>query len=162
MELEFEVVKVEKPEDSNIIIGQSHFIKTTEDIYEALVNSVPNIKFGLAFCESSGKRLIRVEGNDPELKEYAIKNAQKIGAGHSFILLIRNAWPINILNSLKNVPEITTIYCATANPVEVVVAVTEQGRGIVAVIDGQPPLGVEKEEDIKERREFLRKIGYKL
>ncbi len=162
MGLEFEVVDIEKPVDTNIIIGQAHFIKTTEDVYEALITSVPNIKFGFAFCESSGKRLIRVEGNDEELKRIATENALKIGAGHSFVLLIRNAWPINVLNTLKLVQEITTVYCATANPVQVIIARTDKGRAIVGVVDGEPPLGVEKEEDIRERREFLRKIGYKL
>ncbi len=162
MGLEFEVVDIEKPVDTNIIIGQAHFIKTTEDVYEALITSVPNIKFGFAFCESSGKRLIRVEGNDEELKRIATENALKIGAGHSFVLLIRNAWPINVLNTLKLVQEITTIYCATANPVQVIIARTDKGRAIVGVVDGETPLGVEKEEDIRERREFLRKIGYKL
>jgi len=162
MGLEFEVVDIEKPVDTNIIIGQAHFIKTTEDVYEALITSVPNIKFGFAFCESSGKRLIRVEGNNEELKRIATENALKIGAGHSFVLLIRNAWPINVLNTLKLVQEITTVYCATANPVQVIIARTDKGRAIVGVVDGEPPLGVEKEEDIRERREFLRKIGYKL
>ena len=162
MGLEFEVVDIEKPVDTNIIIGQAHFIKTTEDVYEALITSVPNIKFGFAFCESSGKRLIRVEGNDEELKRIATENALKIGAGHSFVLLIRNAWPINVLNTLKLVQEITTIYCATANPVQVIIARTDKGRAIIGVVDGETPLGVEKEEDIRERREFLRKIGYKL
>ena len=162
MGLEFEVVDIEKPVDTNIIIGQAHFIKTTEDVHEALITSVPNIKFGFAFCESSGKRLIRVEGNDEELKRIATENALKIGAGHSFVLLIRNAWPINVLNTLKLVQEITTIYCATANPVQVIIARTDKGRAIVGVVDGETPLGVEKEEDIRERREFLRKIGYKL
>jgi len=162
MGLEFEVVDIEKPVDTNIIIGQAHFIKTTEDVYEALITSVPNIKFGFAFCESSGKRLIRVEGNDEELKRIATENALKIGAGHSFVLLIRNAWPINVLNTLKLVQEITTVYCATANPVQVIIARTDKGRAIIGVVDGETPLGVEKEEDIRERREFLRKIGYKL
>ena len=156
------VVATEKPEDANIIIGQSHFIKTCEDIYETLVSSVPNIKFGLAFCESSGKRLVRVEGNDEELKRYAIKNALNIRAGHCFILIIKNAWPINILNSLKHIPEVVGIYCATANKVQVIVGETEQGRGILGVIDGENPLGVESDDDVKERREFLRKTGYKL
>ncbi|RLE62939.1 MAG: adenosine monophosphate-protein transferase [Thermoprotei archaeon] len=162
MSVEFEVIDIEKPADTNIIIGQAHFIKTTEDVYEALITSVPNIRFGFAFCESSGKRLIRIEGNDEELKKLAIENALKIGAGHSFVLLIRNAWPINILNTLKMVHEITSIYCATANPVQVIVAQTNKGRAILGIVDGGTPLGVEKEEDIKERREFLRRIGYKL
>jgi len=162
MSVEFEVIDIEKPADTNIIIGQAHFIKTTEDVYEALITSVPNIRFGFAFCESSGKRLIRIEGNDEELKKLAIENALKIGAGHSFVLLIRNAWPINILNTLKMVHEITSIYCATANPVQVIIAQTNKGRAILGIVDGGTPLGVEKEEDIKERREFLRRIGYKL
>ncbi|RLE80781.1 MAG: adenosine monophosphate-protein transferase [Thermoprotei archaeon] len=162
MSLKFEVVEITKPEGTNVIIGQAHFIKTTEDVYEALVSSVPGIKFGLAFCESSGKRLIRVEGNDEQLKKAAVENANKIGAGHIFVIILKDAWPINILNALKSVPEITTIHCASANPVQVVVAETQQGRGIVAVIDGLTPLGVETEEDLRERREFLRKIGYKL
>ncbi len=162
MSVKIEVVKIEVPEGTNVIIGQSHFIKTTEDIYEALVTSVPNIKFGFAFCEASGDRLVRVEGNDEELKKLASEMALKIGAGHSFIIYLKNAWPINVLNALKNVSEVTTIYCATANPVQVIVAETDQGRAILGVVDGFKPVGVEKEEDIRKRREFLRKIGYKL
>ncbi len=163
MDVKFEVVKVEKPsEDINVIIGYSHFIKTTEDVYEALSTSVPGIKFGFAFCEASGPRLIRYEGNDDELVKYAIENAKRIGAGHFFIIMLRNAYPINVMHALKTVPEITHIIAASANPMEVVVAVTEQGRGIVSIIDGYPPLGVEGEEDKAKRKEFLRNIGYKL
>lgn len=160
--MEFKIVKVEKPEEVNVIIGQSHFIKTVEDLYEALVTSVPGIKFGLAFCESSGPRLVRWAGNDDELLELARKNALNIGAGHSFIILLRNVFPINVMKAIKNVDEVVNIYAATANPLEVVIAETEQGRGIMGVIDGQPPLGVESDEDIAKRKEFLRKIGYKI
>lgn len=161
--MEFEVVKVEKPtEDINVIIGYTHFIKSAEDIYEALVTSVPGIKFGFAFCEASADRLVRYEGTDKELIEYAIKNAEKISAGHSFIIMLRNAYPINVLNALKNVQEITNILVASANPIQVIVAKTDQGRAIVGVVDGYPPLGVENDEKRRERKEFLRKIGYKL
>lgn len=157
----FEVVSIKVPEGANIIIGKSHFIKTVEDIHEALVNTVPNILYGLAFCESSGKRLIRHSGNDEELRKKAIEIAQKIGAGHSFVLLIKNAYPINILQRLKTTPEIVTLYCATANPIEIIVAETKQGKAIIGVVDGYPPLGVETNKDIEERKRFLRKIGYK-
>lgn len=160
--MELITVKITKPEDVNIIFGQSHFIKTVEDLYEVLITSMPNIKFGLAFCESSGACLVRSEGNDPELKDLAEKNALNIGAGHTFIILIRNAFPINILNKIKEVPEVCNIYCASANPVEVVIAETPQGRGCLGVIDGAKPKGTEKEPDIKWRKEFLRKMGYKL
>ncbi len=156
-----EVVDVPIPEGSNVIIGRTHFIKSVEDIYEALVNSVPSIKFGLAFLEASGKRLIRYDGNDEELVEKAIEVAKSIAGGHYFILYIRNAYPINVLNALKHVPEVVELYVATANPVQVIVAETEQGRAIIGVIDGYPPLGVEGEEDKRERYEFLRRIGYK-
>ncbi len=156
-----EFVKVERPADTNVIIGQSHFIKTAEDLYEAMVNSVPGAKFGVAFCEASGPRLVRVEGNDPELRSCAAKNAMRIGAGHSFIIVMRDCYPVNVLRSVKDVPEVCNIFCATANELEVVVASNERGRGIVGVIDGQTPLGVETDEKVKERREFLRKIGYK-
>jgi Uncharacterized conserved protein len=149
------------PEGSNVIIGRSHFIKTVEDIYEVLVTSVPGVKFGLAFNEASGKRLVRFEGNDEELVKAAIETALNIGAGHIFVLFIRNAYPINILNQLKNVQEVVSIYVATANPVEVLVAETTQGRAIIGVVDGYTPLGVETDEDKRERKEFLRKIGYK-
>jgi adenosine/AMP kinase len=154
-------VPVKIPEGANVIIGRSHFIKTVEDIYEALVTSVPGIKFGLAFNEASGKRLVRYEGNDEELVKAAIDSALSIGAGHIFVLFIKNAYPINILNQLKHVQEVVSLYAATANPVEVIVAETDQGRAIIGVVDGFTPLGVESDEDKKERREFLRKIGYK-
>ncbi|RLE71953.1 MAG: adenosine monophosphate-protein transferase [Thermoprotei archaeon] len=152
---------MQMPEGTNIIIGISHFIKTVEDLYETLITHVPGIKFGIAFCEASGDRLIRFEGNDEELIKSAIENAKKIGAGHSFVILLKNAWPINVVNAIKNVQEVLTIICATANPVQVIIAETSQGRAIIGVIDGYKPLGVEDEEKRKERMEFLRKIGYK-
>lgn len=160
--MEIKIVKIEKPSEANIIIGQSHFIKTTEDIYEALVNSVPGIKFGIAFCESSGPCLVRSEGTDEELKSFAEKNAFNMAAGHSFIIIMRNAYPVNVLRAVKEVPEVCSIYCATANNVEVVIAETEQGRGVLGVIDGLKAKGIEGEKDVKARKEFLRKIGYKL
>jgi len=156
-----EFVKVDSPADTNVIIGQAHFIKTAEDLYEAMVNAVPGAKFGLAFCEASGPRLVRVEGNDPELRSCAAKNAQRIGAGHSFVIVMRDCYPVNVLRSVKGVPEVCNIFCASANDLEVVVVSNERGRGIVGVIDGQPPLGVEKDDEVNERREFLRRIGYK-
>ncbi len=159
--MDIEAVKMETPEGCNLILGQSHFIKTVEDIYEAMTTSTPTVKFALAFCESSGDRLVRVEGNDDGLKEAAADNALRLGCGHSFVILMRDAFPINVLNQVKMVPEVCTIYAATANPLEVVVAETEQGRGILGVIDGQPPLGVEDEEAVRWRKEFLRKFGYK-
>jgi len=162
MGLEFDVVKIIKPQDANVIIGQAHFIKTVEDIYETIVSTVPNSKFAISFCESSGKCLIRTESNDNELKDISIKNAQNVGCGHSFFIFLRNAYPINILNQIKNIQEVCRIFCATANDVEVIIAKTEQGRGILGVIDGNSPKGIEKEEDIKWRKDFLRKIGYKL
>ncbi len=149
------------PANSNIILGQTHFIKSVEDIYEILVGSVPGIKFGLAFCEASGDCLIRVAANDEELKEAAIANAGKIAAGHSFIVILRNAFPINVLNAIKLCQEVCTIYCATANPVEVVIAQTEQGRGILGVIDGYSPKGIEEEGNVTWRLDLLRKLGYK-
>ncbi|MFH0791116.1 MAG: adenosine-specific kinase [Candidatus Omnitrophota bacterium] len=160
--MEFELVKINKPDDVNLILGQSHFIKTVEDLYEVLVNNVPGIKFGLAFVESSGACKVRSEGNDHELKRLAEENAFEIGAGHSFIVFMRNAYPINVLNAVKNIPEVCAIYCATANPLEVIIAKTEMGRGILGVIDGFKPKAVENNEDIAWRHEFLRKIGYKL
>lgn len=160
--LEFKAVKIKKPEEVNLILGQSHFIKTVEDIYEVLVNNVPGIKFGLAFVESSGACKVRSEGNDLELKKLAESNALEIGAGHSFIVFIRNAYPINVLNAIKNIPEVCNIYCASANQVEVIVAETEMGRGILGVIDGLRPKGIESGEDITWRKEFLRNLGYKL
>jgi len=159
--LELESVRMEFPADANIIVGQSHFIKTVEDIYEAVVGTVPQAKFGLAFNESSGACLVRTEGNDEALRAAAIRNAQALGAGHSFVLVVQNAYPINILPALRRVPEICGIFCATANPVEVVVARSEQGRGILGVIDGSSPKGVEGESDIAWRHDLLRKIGYK-
>jgi hypothetical protein len=160
--LEFKTVKVEVPEDCNVILGMAHFIKTVEDLYEALVNSVPNIKFGIGFCESSGPCLVRHEGNDEELRQLAAKKAYEIACGHSFIVFLKNAYPVNVLDKIKNVPEVCTIYAATSNSLEVIIAETEQGRGIVGVIDGLKTKGIETEEDIKARKEFLRKIGYKL
>jgi adenosine/AMP kinase len=154
-------VRMEIPEEANIILGQSHFIKTVEDIYEAVVTTAPQAKFGLAFNESSGACLVRSEGNDDGLRETAIRNAQALGAGHVFVLLIRNAYPINLLGALRNVPEVCSIYCATANPVEVVLAQSGQGRGVMGVIDGSSPKGVEAEADVAWRHDLLRKIGYK-
>lgn len=160
--MELHLVKIEKPETINFILGQSHFIKTVEDIHEALVNTVPGIKFGLAFCEASGKRLVRWSGTDDAMIELARKNALAIGAGHSFIIFLGDGfYPINVLNAVKMVPEVTRIFCATANPTEVIVAASNQGRGILGVIDGEPPLGVEDEEGITWRKNFLRMIGYK-
>jgi adenosine/AMP kinase len=161
--LELKLVKIKKPDEVNLILGQSHFIKTVEDLYEVLVNSAPGIKFGLAFVESSGACLVRCEGNDPELKKMASNNALEIQAGHSFLIFLKNAYPINVLNAVKNVPEVCTIYCATANTVSVIVAEIEDGsRGILGVIDGAKPKGVESDADIAWRKELLRKIGYKL
>ncbi len=160
--MEIKTVKMEIPGEANIIIGQSHFIKTAEDLYEIVVNSVPQAKFGIAFCEASGPCLIRAEGNDEDLKETAIKNANALASGHSFVLLLKDAFPINILNAIKQCPEVCSIYCATANPVEAIVVETEQGRGILGVIDGFKPQGIESTDDIDKRKDFLRKIGYKL
>ncbi len=159
--MELKVVKMETPEGCNLILGQSHFIKTVEDVYEAMTTSTPGVKFGLAFCESSGERLVRVEGNDEDLKATAAENTLRLGSGHSFVVLMRDAVPSNVLNQINIVPEVCTIYAATANPLEVVVAETVQGRGILGVIDGQSPLGVEDEEGVKWRKEILRKFGYK-
>ena len=156
------IVKIENPNEYNIVLGQTHFIKTVEDVHEALVGTVPGIKFGFAFCESSGPRLVRYTGTDDELIALAKKNALALAAGHAFILFLGNAYPINILRTLRDVPEIVRFFCATANPVEVIVAETKQGRGVLGVIDGWSTLGVEMEKDIAERKEFLRKIGYKL
>jgi adenosine/AMP kinase len=156
-----EAVGLRKPEDANIIVGQAHFIKTAEDIYEAMVTSVPGVKFGIAFCESSADRLVRVEGNDDALKAAAVDNATRIAAGHTFVVVLSHAYPINVLRAIREVPEVCGIFCATANPAEVVVAETELGRGVMGVIDGQTPVGVENDEDAKKRKEFLRRIGYK-
>jgi hypothetical protein len=159
---EFKTVKIEVPEDCNVILGMAHFIKTTEDIYEALINAVPSIKFGIGFCESSGPCLVRHEGNDEELRQLAAEKAFEVACGHSFIIFLKNAYPINVLDKVKNVPEVCAIYAATANPLEVVIVETDQGRGIVGVVDGSKSKGIEDEEDKKARKEFLRKIGYKL
>jgi hypothetical protein len=160
--IELHVVPVSKPEGLNLILGQSHFIKTVEDLHEALVGAVPQLRFGLAFCEASGVRLVRRSGNDGELVELACSNALAIGAGHSFIVLLREAFPVNVLNQVKLVPEVCRIYCATANAVEVIVAQTAAGRGILGVVDGEPPLGVETDADVAARKELLRSLGYKL
>lgn len=160
--MDLKTVKIEPLQDCNTIIGMAHFIKTAEDIYEALVNSVPTIKFGLGFCESSGPCLVRHEGNDAELRRLAAEKALEIACGHSFIIFIKNAYPLNVLDKIKKVPEVCTIFAATANPLEVIIAETDQGRGIIGVVDGYKSKGIESERDISERREFLRKIGYKL
>ena len=161
--MELSIVTVEKPEDINFILGQSHFIKTVEDLHEALVTTVPGIKFGLAFCEASGKCLIRHSGNDNAMIELATQNAQAVGAGHSFFLFLAGGYyPINVLNQVKMIPEVCHIFCATANPTQVIVAETEQGRGILGVVDGFSPKGIEGDEDIAWRKGFLRQIGYKL
>jgi uncharacterized protein len=160
--MELLLVPVEKPPDMNVIVGQSHFIKTIEDIHETLVGASPHLLFGVAFCEASGPRLVRRSGNDPELQELAARNAQTIGAGHSFVVLLRNGYPVNVLNALKMVPEVCTIYCATSNTLQLVVAASDLGRAVIGVIDGEPPLGLESEDDVAERKALLRTIGYKL
>ncbi len=160
--MELETVRIDKPEEVNLILGQSHFIKTIEDLHETLAGASPHLKFGIAFCESSGPRLVRRSGNDAELVELAVRAALEIGAGHSFILFLRQGYPVNVLNQIKQVPEVCCVFCATANPVEVVVAKTGQGRGILGVVDGGSPLGVESETDVADRKNLLRKIGYKL
>jgi adenosine/AMP kinase len=160
--IELKTVKIDPPKDCNMVLGMAHFIKTVEDLYEALVNAVPNIKFGVSFCESSGPCLVRTEGNDAELKRLTAEKAFEIACGHSFLIYMKNAYPINVLDKIKKVPEVCTIFAATANPLEVVIAETEQGRGIVGVVDGLKSKGMETEENVRERREFLRKIGYKI
>jgi uncharacterized protein len=161
--MELTNVKIDKPEDASVILGQSHFIKTVEDVHEAMVNAVPGVKFGVAFCEASGDRLVRVSGTDDDMQTLAATNALAIGAGHTFVVLMaEGAYPINVLNSLKMVPEVCRIFCASANPVEVIVAETDQGRGILGVIDGEAPLGVEDEKGAEWRKGLLRAIGYKL
>lgn len=160
--MEITTVPFDKPEDMNFILGQSHFIKTVEDLHEALVTASPVLKFGIAFCEASGPCLVRWSGNDQELIDLAVKNAQAIGAGHSFVVTMREGFPINVLNAVKAVPEVCRIFCATANPVEVVVGQTAQGRAILGVVDGSAPLGIETEEDVVERKDLLRRFGYKL
>jgi adenosine/AMP kinase len=161
MSLKFDVVSIPVPEGTSVIVGHSHFIKTVEDLYEALVTSTPTIKFGIAFCEASGKRLVRSDGNDPQLIKLAEESALKVGAGHTFIIYLSNAWPINVLNAIKNVQEVTTVYAATSNPLQLIIAETEQGRSVLGVVDGFKTLGIEGEDDKKERKEFLRRIGYK-
>jgi hypothetical protein len=159
--MEIKIIKIEKPAEINFILAQSHFIKTVEDCYETLVEAVSGIKFGLAFCEASGEKLIRKAGTDEEMIKLAVKNAEKVGAGHSLFTFLKNAFPINVLNRIKNLSEVVNIYCATANSTEIIAAETKQGRGIMGVIDGNSPVGVENEKEEKERKEFLRKIGYK-
>ena len=159
--MELKAIRLNIPENGNIIVGQSHFIKTVEDIYEAIVNTSPHIQFGIAFNEASGDCLIRFDGNDEALKQNAIENAQAIGAGHVFVVALRNGFPINVLNRIREVPEVANIYCASANPVEVIAAETEQGRGVLGVIDGSSPKGVETETHVKARVELLQKFGYK-
>lgn len=159
--MKIQIIKIDVPPDANLILGQSHFIKTIEDLYEAIVNTVPGAKFGIAFCEASGPCLVRCEGNDRELKTMAADNALRVGCGHSFLVFLRDAYPINLLNTIQSVPEVCRIYCATANSIEVVVAETDGGRGILGVIDGATPKGIETAKDVKERKAFLRKIGYK-
>jgi adenosine/AMP kinase len=159
--MELKVIEIEKPEEMNFILGHSHFIKTVEDIHEAIVNVNPSIKFGLGFCEASQDALVRYSGNDDELIELAKKNAFNLSAGHSFIIFLGNAFPLNILNTIKNVPEVTRVFCATANPTQVIIAETEQGRAILGVVDGIRSKGIETETDIKKRKDFLRMIGYK-
>ncbi|MEM0454155.1 MAG: adenosine-specific kinase [Sulfolobales archaeon] len=161
MSLKFEVVNIPVPEGVSVIVGHSHFIKTVEDVYEALVTSTTSIRFGVAFCEASGKRLVRSDGNDSSLIKLAEESALKVAAGHTFIVYISGAWPINVLNSLKHVQEVTTIYVATSNPLQLIIAETDQGRSVLGVVDGFKSLGIEGEEDKKERKEFLRRIGYK-
>jgi adenosine/AMP kinase len=161
-EVNLKIVEIKKPEDVNLILGQAHFIKSVEDIYEVLINGAAGIKFGLAFSEASGACKVRVEGNDDELRKLAAQNCLEISAGHSFIIFMRNAFPINVLNAVKSVPEVCSIYCATANPVKVVLAESSDGCGILGVIDGLKPKGIENDADILWRKEFLRKIGYKL
>ncbi|MDI6820379.1 MAG: adenosine-specific kinase [Candidatus Hodarchaeaceae archaeon] len=160
--MEMKIVKLEAPEGCQLVLGQTHFIKSVEDIYEAMVNSVPSVKFGIGFCESSGPCLVRHSGNDEALEKLAAEKALELSCGHCFLLFMRGAYPINVLNAMKQVPEVCSIFCATANPVDVIVAETEQGRGILGVIDGLKSKGIEGPKDVAERKEFLRRIGYKL
>src|SRR5438876_5149533 len=159
--MELKAIRLEVPENGNVIVGHSHFIKTVEDLYEAIVNTVPQMKFGIAFNEASGACLIRVEGNDADLKASATRNAQSIAAGHTFVIALRDGYPINVLSRIREIPEVCTIFCATANPVEVIVTETEQGRGVLGVIDGSSPKGVEAQADVEWRHGLLRKVGYK-
>lgn len=160
--MELEIVAIEKPEEVNVILGQSHFIKTVEDLHEALVNAVPGILFGLAFCEASGPALVRTSGTDDELTELAAQTALRLSAGHAFIIFLGNAFPLNVLNAIKSVPEVCRIFCATANPLEVIVAESDQGRGVLGVIDGFASKGIESEDEIADRQQLLRQIGYKI
>ncbi len=159
--MELKNVRLSVPQDCNIILGQSHFIKTAEDLYEILVTGCANARFGIAFSEASGPCLIRVEGNDEELKKAAAENSMSLGAGHTFVVLLKNAFPINVLNAIKSCPEVCRVFAASANPIEAIVIETEQGRGVLGVVDGFPPRGVETDSDVTNRKEFLRKIGYK-
>ena len=159
--MELKTVKMEIPEGANIVIGQTHFIKSVEDLYEVMVGHVPNARFGIAFCEASGACLVRTEGNDKELIEIAVRNASSLASGHTFVILMKDAFPINVLNAIKDCQEVCSVFCATANPVEVVIAETELGRGVMGVIDGSVPKGTEKEKDIRDRKALLRKFGYK-
>ncbi|MGD1012602.1 MAG: adenosine-specific kinase [Acidimicrobiales bacterium] len=160
--MELVVVPIEKPEDLNVILGQAHFVKAVEDLHEALAGSSPHLRFGLAFCEASGKCLVRHSGNDPELVDLAVRNALAVGAGHCFVVFVREGYPVNVLNQLKQVPEVCSIYCATANDVQVVLAETELGRGVLGVVDGASPVGAESDADVVDRKALLRSIGYKL
>lgn len=160
--MDIAAIRIEKPDDVNVIVGQAHFIKTVEDLHEALAQVSSQLRFGIAFCESSGPRLVRRSGNDADLVELATRNASAIGAGHSFVVVLRGGFPVSVLNALKLVPEVCSIFCATANPVEVLVAVSPGGRGVVGVVDGGAPLGVETEADVAERKQLLRRFGYKL
>ncbi|MFE5409599.1 adenosine-specific kinase [Microbacterium sp. NPDC056569] len=162
MTVDIEVVPLEKPDDVNVILGQSHFIKTVEDLHEALAGIGGPLKFGVAFCEASGARLVRRTGNDDSLVDLAVTAASAVAAGHCFVIMLRDGFPVNVLNQIKAVPEVCSIYCATANPLQVLVAVTGAGRGIAGVIDGEPPVGVETEQDVADRKDLLRAIGYKL
>jgi uncharacterized protein len=157
-----DLIKLDKPDDVNVIVGQSHFIKTVEDLHEALAGVGPHLRFGIAFCEASADRLVRRTGNDAGLTDLAVAAASKIAAGHVFVIMLREGFPVNVLNQIKAVPEVCTIFCATANPVEIIVAVSEHGRGVTGVVDGQPPVGVETEADVVRRHKLLREIGYKL
>jgi len=160
--LDFKIIKIEPPKDCNVVFGMAHFIKAVEDLYEALVNATPSAKFGIGFCESSGPCLVRHEGNDNELRKLASEKAFEIACGHSFIIFMKDAYPINAMDKIKHVPEVCTVYAATANPLEIIIAETAQGRGIIGVVDGLKSKGIETTEDIKARKDFLRKIGYKL
>jgi adenosine/AMP kinase len=162
MDVELSAVPITNPEGLNVIIGQAHFIKAVEDLHEALAGASPHLRFGIAFCEASGPRLIRRSGNADDLVDLAVRNAEAVGAGHSFVVFLREGFPVNVLNALKAVPEVCTVYCATANSVEVLVAQTDLGRGIIGVIDGLPPAGIETRADEADRKRLLREIGYKL